>query len=248
MDSQHTQTQTEDQKHKTRQAALAGLAVVGFIALIIVGITLAIYSARFIPSVVNKIGGAAATLSTSSSTPKLAVIRDTDDTLPIATSSPATQPLVHLSTVPAATDTDDDATAPAPAAQPKPKLYGLSDLAVTVTAVGFLAGDTTDTFVATPVIPAGAHPAIKFSVKNIGTNVSAPWMFSANIPSATGPYFNSQVEQPLGPGDHIDFTLGFNQTVPGNQIVSVIVDPSNSISEITKTNNTAVAGVVVQGQ
>ena len=42
-----------------RQAIINGLAVFGFIALIATGIWLAVYSTRFVPAVVSRVGGAA---------------------------------------------------------------------------------------------------------------------------------------------------------------------------------------------
>jgi hypothetical protein len=254
MDSQTSQqtSSQKDPKQQTRQAALAGLAVAGFIALVIVGITLAIYTARYIPIAISKIGGSSALFTSSTSTPTLSVV-PVNTSIPFASSTVETVAMTPSVTPIADTDMSNtqsasvaNAVTPAPV-HTKPAYYGLPDLSVTVLAVGYLAGDTTDTFVATSIIPAGAHPAIKFAVKNVGTNVSGPWAFTANIPSASGPFFHSDTESSLNPGDHIDFTLGFNQTVPGNQVVSVIVDPANYVAESNKSNNTAVAGVAVQG-
>ena len=42
-----------------RQAIINGLAVFGFIALIATGIWLAVYSTRFVPTVISRVGGAA---------------------------------------------------------------------------------------------------------------------------------------------------------------------------------------------
>src|SRR3989344_3436924 len=56
MDTNHLHTHLHAQ---TRQAAINGLAVVGFIALVGAGIWFAVYSTRFVPTVVNNLGAAA---------------------------------------------------------------------------------------------------------------------------------------------------------------------------------------------
>src|SRR4051812_5495620 len=57
------QTITNDQGK--RQNAVNALAVVGFIALVFVGMTLAIFAARYVPTAVSRIAAGAAFLSTN---------------------------------------------------------------------------------------------------------------------------------------------------------------------------------------
>ncbi len=244
------QNQDASNNKGARQAAVNGLAVVGFVALVVFGIALAIYSARYVPQAVTKL----ATLSGTSTTPNpsLAVVPATT-TIPFSAIPEVMTPTQSIpnatqsqnSSAPAGYTTQSSQTR-APAEQ-QPAFYGLPDLSVTITAVGYLAGDTTDTFVPATVIPPGAHPAVKFIVNNVGTNISPAWTFNADIPSATGPVFNSPLEPPIAPKNGISFTLGFNQTVPGNQVVSIVVDPNDQIQEYNKANNVETANIEVGG-
>jgi hypothetical protein len=56
-------TTTTTTRNPARHAAINGLAIVGFIALLVAGIALAIYSARFLPKTASRIGAAAVSLS-----------------------------------------------------------------------------------------------------------------------------------------------------------------------------------------
>jgi hypothetical protein len=140
-------------------------------------------------------------------------------------------------------ETSGPVASPAPA---KPRLYGLPDLSTTIIATGYLATPDTSSFVPASVIPPGARPAVQFSIANVGTNSTGPWGFFAQIPTYNGSSFTSPVEENLNPGDHIVFTLGFTQAIPGPaQTVTVIADPNNQIDETTKSNNTAVAVMTI---
>ena len=68
-----------ENKEIIRKAAINGLAVVGFVALIVAGLSLAVYSVRFVPTVVNSIGAAAVYLGSKfSPAPDLSVIPNED--------------------------------------------------------------------------------------------------------------------------------------------------------------------------
>jgi hypothetical protein len=77
-------TTTTINRNPDRRAAVNALAIVGFIALLIIGIGLAIYSARFVPNIASRFGGAAVSLSSifkKSEDPALEVVTATT-TLP----------------------------------------------------------------------------------------------------------------------------------------------------------------------
>jgi hypothetical protein len=127
-------------------------------------------------------------------------------------------------------------------------LYGFPDLVVNITAVGYLATTSPDSFVATSTVPASGRPAVKFTIKNIGTNVAGAWRFSASIPTQTAYIFQSQPQQILNPGDSIDYTLGFDQANRGsNQTISVTANFDHAIAEITVNNNSASASLTILG-
>ncbi len=238
-----------------------GLAAVGFLALVALGIWLAIYSSRFIPQVVESVGSAATSLSS--------VFRAAEPTLtvvPNGTSTPSTdittesQPSV--STVATTTSSSEK-----PRALPTPSrgqqtgavfpistttksintLYGLPDLVTTITATGYLSSATTTSFTASSTVPAGMRPAVKFVVKNIGTN-STPtsWHFSASIPTSNSYVFYSPNQPSLNPGDSVEYTLGFDQAAPGvNRSISIIADSITAIAESNENNNSAIASLTI---
>jgi hypothetical protein len=245
----------------SRQAALGGLAVVGFISLIILGMWLAVYSARFVPPTVNRIGAAAVylgSLFTPAPDANLTVVPTASTTIPFGDGT-TTTPVASTTPATTTTPTTKPATPVAPSkgietsgtytlGSGAPALYGLPDLAVTITAVGYLATSSTSSFVPAAVVPHGAIPAVQFTVKNVGTNVAGIWNFSASIPTSTNYLYQSVAQQTLNPGDYIDFTLGFSQPIPGtNQKVTITVDSNNTLSETTKTNNVANATLTILG-
>jgi hypothetical protein len=245
-----TTTQTTKTKPAAKSAAVNALATVGFVALLILGITLAIYSARYVPMAVSKLAGFS---NNSNNSGSLAVVTSSstipfDDSGMVLTSSTTT-----MIPQPASPYTSPNIAAVAPAAAVAPTYHapvyhapGLPDLAVTILATGYLTTASTDSFVPASIIPPGARPAVRFSVANDGTGSTGPWTFLAHIPSINNFTFNSPVEPSLNPGDHTVFTLGFNEAIPGQaQTISVIADPNDTIVESNEINNSAAAAVTI---
>ncbi len=241
--AQHTEISSAD---PVKGAAITALAVVGFVALLIVGVALAIYSSRYVPEAVSKLTSGVGssehspnTLSvvTASSTPstsdELLTVNTTTLTPPASIGSVATS-------IPANTNSGELQ------ASAHQSLYGLPDLATTIIATGYLSGPSTSSFVPSNIVPPGALPAVKFSIANDGTNATGPWNFLAEIPSMGKQVFNSPIESSLNPGDHTVFTLGFNQAIPGpSQTITVIADPNDNIVESNEGNNSAAAAVTI---
>lgn len=245
-----------------RQTAVSALAVIGFVALVGMGMWLAVYSTRFVPSVVSRIGEAAVyvgSIFTPAATSSLSVVPTpiatttlsfggaSATTSPAATDQPiATHPQTQNATPAAGTKTDttyEIGTTTTPAA-----FSGLPDFIVTIDAVGYLATTSADSFVASSTVPAGSRPAVKFSIKNIGTNVSGAWRFSASIPTQVAYIYQSQPQQPLGPGDRIDYTLGFDQANRGtDETISITANFDHAVTESNFNNNSAAAKVTVLG-
>lgn len=244
-----------------RQAAVNGLAAVGFIALVVAGIWLAVYSTRFIPNAVNRIGQAAVYLGsvfTPAPTPSLTVVpSDTASTTinfgeattsaatstPAATTTPSTPKPV--ATTPGSqtntTVTIGNGSSVAPA------LYGLSDLSITVKTVGYLTTTSADSFVAARTVPSGNRPAVTFTVKNTGTNATGSWNFRASIPTRRAYTYESPQQQSLLPGESIDYTLGFDQATTGtDQLITLSVNDNRMAVESNYNNNTTSAAVNVQ--
>ncbi len=261
MESHTTETHTvkTTTEPKPRRAAVNALATVGFIALLLLGITLAIYAARYIPEATSKLTTNFNFGTSSTTPPSLTVVSATSTTAEpvsyaITSGNPtggAYQTTALMPTTQQNRSASQTASAYDGASRVAPihhvaTLHGLPDLSVTILATGYLAGDSTDSFVPASIIPPGARPAVKFSIANNGTNTTGPWNFLAEIPTINHYVFNPPVEQSMAPGDHIVFTMGFNQAVPGPaQVITVVADPNNLIQESNEGNNSASAAVTV---
>lgn len=242
-----------------RHAALNGLAVVGFVALVAAGIWLAIYSTRFVPAVVNSFGSAAVYLGsvfTPANTPVLLVIPNPTASTTISFGPPGprnARPATSTGTVPKATTpvakTPGEKTSGTyPIGGTVNAPYGLPDLTVRIRATGYLATTSAESFVASSTVPSGSRPAVKFTVENIGTNVAGPWRFSASIPTQSAFLFYSPTQQSLNPGDSIDYTLGFDQATAGsNKMISITANFDRVVGESNTNNNSASAQVTILG-
>jgi hypothetical protein len=120
---------------------------------------------------------------------------------------------------------------------------GLADLEVRPIATGYLT--TTGVFIPSGSVSPTQQAAIKFSIVNVGDKNSGTWNFSMKIPSQTDPYFTSGIQQNLGPGDRIEYVLGF-KNINNNQdnIATITADPSNFLAEYSKANNSAEMHIV----
>lgn len=239
-----------------RQATITALAVIGFVALLIVGIMLAIYSARFVPVAINRLGGAAVSLSSlfkPAEDAKLEVVVATS-TLPFTQSSTtvATATSTGLIATNLAGTTTTTTSAPVRGPQTTTTypatpavLFGQSDLTVTITQVGYLPTSDNSSFIATNNIPAGSKVAVKFTVVNKGTNATGAWSFVASIP-ASSDTFTSPTQQSLRPNDRVEYILGFDRPRSGtNKNIEVTVDDGKVVSESNESNNSDSVSVTI---
>ena len=240
------------------RTAINGLAVVGFVALVATGVWLAVYSTRFVPSVVNGIGGAAVYLGSvfvPAPKPSLSVINSETASTTIffgnASSTAvadAIAPPVPKKIIAPSVGTSASSTYQISGATTTAALFGLPDLATSIGAVGYLATSSADSFVATSTVPSGGRPAVKFTIKNIGTNVTSAWRFSASIPTQSSYIFQSQPQQSLAPGESIDYTLGFDQATAGSgKMISVTANFDHAIGESNTNNNSASVQLTILG-
>lgn len=246
-----------------RQTVINTLAVTGFIALVAFGIWLAVYATRFVPPTVDRIGAAAVYLGSvftpAPEEPSLSVISPSASTTipfgPVTTTtstSSTTTPVVvrpvPVKPVPVTPGTPTSGVYPIGASSTPANFYGLPDLIVTVNAVGYLATTAAESFVASSTVPAGARPAVRFTIKNVGTNIALPWRFSASIPTSTAYIFQSQMQQALNPGDSIDYTFGFDQANRGsNQTISITANFDRTVGESNMNNNSASVSLTILG-
>ena len=121
-------------------------------------------------------------------------------------------------------------------AAPVQNYYGSSDLSVTLIATGII-DPISKQFVATNYAGGNDEIAIKFQVKNTGTNVSGPWTLRLTMPSRTTPIYDSN-QQSIRPGDRIEFVGSFDSPVNiGINTGYIIADPFNAVSESSEGNN-----------
>lgn len=241
---------------------MSGLAVVGFIALVVAGMWLAVYSARFVPDAMTRIGeSATAIVSFFSATPKpgITVVPNASTTLPVevtvpVTAAPATpvppKPATQdqVASTPAKPGPSTNVTVPMSGTPTTPVIPGPADLIVTVNAVGFLASTTAESFVASSTVPTGSRPAIVFTIKNVGGTPTGVWRFSASIPTQTAFIYQSAPQASLNPGDAIEYTLGFDQANRGaDQTISITANFDEAVPESNMDNNSAATKVTVLG-
>ena len=233
------------------------LAVVGFIALVGAFISLAVYSTRFVPGVVGSAAVYLGSVFNPAPEPSLsvvpAVVASTTIPFPeVATTTPvaATTPKPVVVVPKPVTPTPGPAassTYPISGTTP-PILSGLPDFIVVIKNVGYLATSSADSFVTSSTVPSGSRPAVSFSIKNVGTNVSGAWRFSASIPTQSSYIFQSQPQQALAPGDSIDYVLGFDQANKGSgQMISVTANFDHAVAESNPNNNSASTVITILG-
>lgn len=235
-----------------REAAIKSLAVVGFIALVGAGIWLAIYSTRFVPAAVDRIGAAAVYLGsvfTRDNDPGLTVVPTPSATTTIpfgnATSTAATSTKPTGGTPTAGSQTSTTVQITGTIGAPT-NLYGLPDLSVRITAVGYLTTSSADSFVESSSVPRGERPAVKFTVTNFGTNRAGAWRFEAELPTRRSFTYRSPSQQSLNPGESIEYTLGFDQPDRGaDQEILIRLDQDGAVEESNEGNNRATASVDV---
>ena len=114
---------------------------------------------------------------------------------------------------------------------------GYTDLTARVIEVGVL--DTNGAFQSTTTLSRnGPRIAVRFAIENIGTRTSKEFTFAAVLPTYPPFTYFSPSQVALGPGDRIEYTIGFDsfdQDLVGDFVVNV--DPTNSVNEKDKVNN-----------
>lgn len=125
---------------------------------------------------------------------------------------------------------------------------GFVDLTARVIEVGVV-DKTTGAFTASSTpqrVPQNARVAVRFAIENNGTKTSPEFAFNAVLPTYPAHVFSSPMQQALGPGDRIEFTLGFDQFIDATQgEVTINIDPTGRINEPNKVNNIIKYTVVV---
>jgi len=250
----HTTTTTVERPTGTRRAAINGLAVVGFVALLFIGITLAIYAARILPDTASRLGAANVYFSSifggDEGDNDLEVVpgesvpfeneRNDEDEESATSTDPVETTTSPVPSTPSQTVTPTQPTTPTVIAVPVPgtrNLYGKADLTVRLVEVGYLRTSSTDSFVKDSTVPEDERPAFKFRVTNTGTNESGRWQFEAELPTRPRYTYKSREQVSLMPGQFADFTLGYDRPRDGENDVKIEIDSGEDVNESNENNN-----------
>lgn len=247
----HMETTTiKTTRTETRRAAVNGLAIVGFVVLVLLGMALAIYAARFVPVAISNVGSAAVYLSSqifpSGEETDLVIVPPTEIEFPAPSPEPAATSTATTS-VPANPGT--------PTANPQPgapttvvvpvvvpastNYYGLPDLVIESVQTGYLTSSNTSSFRSSNSVPRGERGAVKFAVVNRGTNSAGTFRFEAELPTSPSYTYRSSNQQSLRPGERIEYVLGFDSPRTGdNRTITIELDPRNDVRESNESNNT----------
>jgi hypothetical protein len=116
---------------------------------------------------------------------------------------------------------------------------GRMDLSVTILGTGVI-DPATNIFTQTASIPRGGKGAVRFVVENLGDKTVPNWYFNAVTPTYPMYIYTSDMQPALGPGDKIEYTLGFDMAdaAATGGMLTINLDPANSFpNEITENNN-----------
>lgn len=210
----------------TKKPGLNSLAIVGFGALLIAGIFLAIYAARFVPE----------TLSRLSSAVILSSDPEENEESPAATSTPSrpTTPTATTTrpTTPSTPTTPIIGYYPPVVTSTTPNLYGKADLALVDVEAGYFRGSS---FVEDNEVPDGRDAGIKFTVRNIGTNAASNWRVQVDVEGDDTAIGNGGY---LLPNGYQNFTLRVTDPEEGeNMEIDIEVDYQNRVDESNERNN-----------
>jgi len=231
-----------------RGAALNSLAIVGFIALIIIGILATIYAASFIPKMFSSSGsqsnGATAYLSTPTPDTSTTVSNMTQSTTETTQTTPvdttATQQTTQTATNPVTTIYKYITI---PSGGTTASYYGTSDLAITIVDRGYFLNGV---FISSTYVPTGYQGAVKYRVLNSGTNVSGSYRVDIWVNTPSGTDTDSVTGSSIAPGGAVQGTGNFDSPARGTATIRLTV-VSLSGTETNTSNNTVTSTISLGG-
>lgn len=118
------------------------------------------------------------------------------------------------------------------------------DLTARILTTGYIASSSTSDFIQADEIPSNLRGAVRFEITNVGTMATKEWRFNVVLPTFPSYIFHSDTQQPLLPGDRIEYMIAFDSIERQSEgTITINVDPTNSINEPNKSNN-IIKGVV----
>lgn len=213
--------------------AVSGIAVVGFIAVVIIGMILAVYASRYVPQFLNSLSSAVYLSSDSANNGKATTTPTVVTPAPTTTIVPETPATVATSApqLPNETGYTPRTYTPTRVVTTRPNLYGYADLAVSSLEVGYQSGSS---FIETSRIPSGRDMVVKFTVKNVGTNIASGWRVRVRVEGQSDAiaYGGS-----LNPNGYQNFTLRATDLESDTYTTRIDVDYTNAVAETNESNN-----------
>jgi hypothetical protein len=260
MESTHTTSTTTK-----RSPAVSALAIVGFIALILLGMLLAIYVVRFIPAALSGMGEAAVSLSrvfspddgqvevidqpATPSDPGVVVTipigpETPTEPAPAAPTTPAPSPVAYQPAAPAYVPPTYYGTQPPVIVpiqgQAQASGYGSPDLSVEIMEVGYVTRDgSASTFRESSRVPRGEQGAVKFRISNRGTNESGRYEYEVKVKNDDNRTDTATGRAPsLAAGQSVITYAFFDARTSGDADIDIEVDSDNDVRESNERNNT----------
>jgi hypothetical protein len=217
---------------ETKKPSVNGLAIVGFGALILAGIFLAIYAARYVPETLSRLSSAVILSPGNTENPEEetetppAMEEEEPEEETARPSTPSTGG-PQVVTPPVAVSPNPPVYYPS-----TPNLYGRADLAITNLEVGYFRGST---FVEDDRVPSNRDAAVRFTVKNIGTNIASNWKIRVEV---TGEDTARGNGGSLMPNGYQTFTLRIENPEEGRNLdIDIDVDYTDTVNESNERNN-----------
>ena len=239
---------------ETKKATVNGLAVVGFGALIVGGILLAIYASKYVPDALSRLSSAVylsgeqeqnpedETPAGSEDEPGFVLFpSNTDDEEPTDEEEPST-PTPSTPTV-----SPNPPVYYPPVYYPlqpvTPNLYGRADLVITNVRTGYFRGAT---FVEEDdELPDNRDAAVKFTVANRGTNVAENWRIRIDVENedtltGTGGF--------LMPDGYQNFTVRIEDPKNDERLsIEIEIDYTDRVDESDERNNDRTLRLEIEG-
>ncbi len=229
-------------QEETKKATVNGLAVAGFIALVIAGMLLAIYAAHYVPQLLSNLSSAVYLSSDKpeNETPPPTPRNDTPVVVTPEAPTPATStPAQPKPTTPTTGGPYYPATPTYTTTGPR--LYGLPDLALTDVRAGYFSGST---FIEDDRVSGSRDLGIKFTVRNSGTNVVSGYLVRVRVEGQAEAIGRGGL---LYPNGYQTFTIRVTDPDSGNLTTRIEIDYPGVITETNERNNDDTIDVDVGG-
>lgn len=221
--------------------AKKSIALIGFIVIAVLGVAIAIYASRFVPGALGGLAGAGAYVS------NLFILEEEDGSSSVTEEPEKETPAPEKPETPVATSSPSTPrpTTPRPVT---PTYSGLSDLTVSIATVGYCTTGAQNSLVPSSYVPDNArYGGVRFTVTNIGTNVSGPWAFEIETAASPSDSYEYAGQASLAPGQSTVGTMCFPRGTRAHEgEVTVTVDSQNRVAESNERNNEAVEDLEIE--